>query len=462
MSSINGAPNGNGNGHSASPLGVPAALPPPGPASTKVGKVTSSGAILTGGYNTHKVYIGNLPETATLADLEDCFGQLGQCTCSIKRGFGFVEYTEAASAAEAVAKYHEGHFLGAQIKVELSLARQAPPKPVYGADDSKPPSRNPPGSDRPSDSRKPMFINGPPAADKLPGVKPPPTSDATGLPPTAIPPRLRVRFLATCLLATTTETLATARTSETREALTLRLLRPTAIHATLIGTMIATVLATHLPPLATTGRRLGTDLRPLSIPAIGPLTPATVPTTPTTTLLLTRTVVPLLPLSRDQRDPYPSDRDRYDSRPPPGAPLSASPYDQPGRPSYPHDPYGPPSGFDDRYDPRGAPPLPPRGGGDDRPRYNEDRYEDRSRFNAYPRSPPRDDRRDTYGGRSPLRGAPSSDRRRSLSPRRRDDGFRGSDYGPPPSSSYNYQPSYSQGGRSPPRYPQSDEYNPRR
>lgn len=38
------------------------------------------------------------------------------------------DYTDPASAAEAVAKYHEGHFLGAQIKVELSHARQGIPK----------------------------------------------------------------------------------------------------------------------------------------------------------------------------------------------------------------------------------------------------------------------------------------------------------------------------------------------
>lgn len=38
------------------------------------------------------------------------------------------DYTEPASAAEAVAKYHEGHFLGAQIKVELSHARASIPK----------------------------------------------------------------------------------------------------------------------------------------------------------------------------------------------------------------------------------------------------------------------------------------------------------------------------------------------
>lgn len=43
---------------------------------------------LSSGYR--RVYIGNLPDTATLADLEDCFGQIGECTCAMKRGFGFV------------------------------------------------------------------------------------------------------------------------------------------------------------------------------------------------------------------------------------------------------------------------------------------------------------------------------------------------------------------------------------
>jgi hypothetical protein len=79
------------------PLAQP---PPPAPASDSgtqysgsgrpIPRVSGAGAPLTGGYNPQKVYIGNLPETATLADLEDCFGQIGQCTCSIKRGFGFV------------------------------------------------------------------------------------------------------------------------------------------------------------------------------------------------------------------------------------------------------------------------------------------------------------------------------------------------------------------------------------
>ena len=55
-----------------------------------VPRVSGAGAPLTGSYNPQKVYIGNLPDTATLADLEDCFGSIGLCTCSIKRGFGFV------------------------------------------------------------------------------------------------------------------------------------------------------------------------------------------------------------------------------------------------------------------------------------------------------------------------------------------------------------------------------------
>lgn len=77
--------------------------------------------------------------------------------------------------------------MGAQIKVELSHARAAPHKDSGAPLDGTPggtgcyvcglgehwarecpqegkmaPVRNPPGSDRPSDPRKPMHINGPP------------------------------------------------------------------------------------------------------------------------------------------------------------------------------------------------------------------------------------------------------------------------------------------------------------
>lgn len=86
------------------------------------GRITKGGSLLTGGYLAHKIYVGNLPErqgspsfalvvrwcrrpvltrflvsashSATLADLEDCFGQIGPCACQIKRGFGFVVSAE--------------------------------------------------------------------------------------------------------------------------------------------------------------------------------------------------------------------------------------------------------------------------------------------------------------------------------------------------------------------------------
>lgn len=45
------------------------------------------------------------------------------------------EYEDPAHAAEAVAKYNEGHFLGSQIKVELSLARTDLPKESGSADE---------------------------------------------------------------------------------------------------------------------------------------------------------------------------------------------------------------------------------------------------------------------------------------------------------------------------------------
>ncbi|KAL7004043.1 hypothetical protein EMMF5_006402 [Cystobasidiomycetes sp. EMM_F5] len=58
---------------------------------------------------------------STLADLEDCFGQFGKIThLEIKVGFAFIEYEGQDSARYAIDTYNEGHFLGAQIKVEAS------------------------------------------------------------------------------------------------------------------------------------------------------------------------------------------------------------------------------------------------------------------------------------------------------------------------------------------------------
>ncbi|KAI7955116.1 hypothetical protein MJO28_005516 [Puccinia striiformis f. sp. tritici] len=77
--------------------------------------------------NPSKIYIGGLPELTRPEDLEDCFSQLGRIkNIELKTGYGFVEYDSSQAACDAVAKYHEGTFLGSQIKVELSHGGSRP------------------------------------------------------------------------------------------------------------------------------------------------------------------------------------------------------------------------------------------------------------------------------------------------------------------------------------------------
>ncbi|KAK7064564.1 hypothetical protein R3P38DRAFT_2825269 [Favolaschia claudopus] len=69
----------------------------------------------------NKVYIGGLPEHTRTEDLQSCFGQIGNITnIELKIGYGFVEFDSRQAAEESVAKYHEGHFMGNKIRVELS------------------------------------------------------------------------------------------------------------------------------------------------------------------------------------------------------------------------------------------------------------------------------------------------------------------------------------------------------
>lgn len=77
--------------------------------------------------NQSKIYIGGLPEFTRPEDLNDCFSQLGRIwNVELKSGYGFVEYDNPQSACDAVAKYHEGTFLGSQIKVEISHGGSRP------------------------------------------------------------------------------------------------------------------------------------------------------------------------------------------------------------------------------------------------------------------------------------------------------------------------------------------------
>ncbi|KDE05758.1 hypothetical protein MVLG_03849 [Microbotryum lychnidis-dioicae p1A1 Lamole] len=161
------------------------------------GTAAAGGQILTGGVNPQKIYIGNLPQSATLADLEDCFGQFGPCTCAIKRGFGFAEFASPEHAKAAVAKYHQGHFLGSQITVQLSHERiylgkksdnskntRTPPSPTKLSQGLPAPTSRPAASDKPRGSR----TKGKDTSEPSPKAKPAPTAAATVEPIETLPP----------------------------------------------------------------------------------------------------------------------------------------------------------------------------------------------------------------------------------------------------------------------------------
>ncbi|KAK4702854.1 hypothetical protein P7C70_g3370, partial [Phenoliferia sp. Uapishka_3] len=409
------------NGVAQSPLVAPAPPSSAGgltPPVRPLPKVTSSGQVLTGGFNS--------------------------------------EYKEPEAAAEAVAKYHEGHFLGAQIKVELSHARLPPPKATPGAhkaEDGKPRERNPPGSDRPSDARKPMHINGPPGGEKPlgkprgRGYAPPPSDRGNGVPPpdyrrdgppadrySAGPPGPLPRDMAP--YDRYRDDYRDPRGPPPAPAFDARYERDFDRNSSGYAPP-PPPSRDYRPP--SYGYGPPPSLDPRDRPPFDPYYD-TAPPPPRNASswgpppssrggpILPGAPGPqysnnappragLYPPLDAPRDPY--NNDRFDSRPPLASSLAPSPYSQSGRPPYSMNPHAPPSGFEgpghDRY---GAAPLPPR----------EDR-----RYNPYPRSPPRSEDRGSngragdsiYGGRSPQhRGGPPSERRRSLSPRRGD--FRGS------------------------------------
>ncbi|GAA6000637.1 hypothetical protein JCM10207_004587 [Rhodosporidiobolus poonsookiae] len=427
---------------SVPPVHAPLDTGPRHPNDAAPGRISKGGSLLTGGYLAHKIYVGNLPDSATLADLEDCFGQIGPCTCVLKRGFGFVEYTDGSHAAEAVAKYNEGHFLGSQIKVELSLARA----PGNAKEVSRGPGpgqeKFPPGSDRPSDPRKPMWINGrggrgrggPDSRDRFNG---PPGYNGGGYGPRydERPPIDRPGWGPP---RGSFDGYGPPRGGDFRGP-------PPPGYGPPIDRPPYDPYYNRAPDYA---------YPPPGAPGAAPGYPGAAP--------YDRPpypgAAPPPAAGAAARDPY---ADRYPPAnrspvvPPPDAaraPYAApslDPYARPGQP--PVD--GPPSGYDPR-DERGA----------------------GARYQPYPSRDERTPRDGSYGGRSPARGSAPLERRRSLSPRRGGppadpyrDSFPPAANGyppydaraPPPPAAGGYGAPPFDRSRSPPRYPPRDEsYRP--
>lgn len=74
----------------------------------------------------NKLYVGNLPYSATEQALTDMFGQCGTVVSAKiitdrdtgrSKGFGFVEMSSDAEAQEAIKKFHEADFEGRPMTV---------------------------------------------------------------------------------------------------------------------------------------------------------------------------------------------------------------------------------------------------------------------------------------------------------------------------------------------------------
>lgn len=85
----------------------------------------------------NKLYVGNLPYSATEDDLKNYFSQAGTVTsvALIKdratgraKGFGFVEMSSAEEAQKAISMFHSQDFMGRTITVNVARPREDRPR----------------------------------------------------------------------------------------------------------------------------------------------------------------------------------------------------------------------------------------------------------------------------------------------------------------------------------------------
>lgn len=87
-----------------------------------------------------KLFVGNLPFAATDANLTEVFGQVGKVESARvvtdkfsgrSKGFGFVEMSSDAEAAEAITKFNGADWEGRQLNV-AEAKEQGPREPGSG------------------------------------------------------------------------------------------------------------------------------------------------------------------------------------------------------------------------------------------------------------------------------------------------------------------------------------------
>jgi RNA recognition motif-containing protein len=96
-------------------------------------------------YTSHRVFIRNLPFTATTADLEELCGTVGpvkrasiiQGANGVSRGFGFVKFALPEDAARAASILHRSDFRGRALAVELAMKKGQKPANVPDAPAAK-------------------------------------------------------------------------------------------------------------------------------------------------------------------------------------------------------------------------------------------------------------------------------------------------------------------------------------
>ncbi len=84
-----------------------------------------------------RLFIGNLPYTATESDLQDHFAQAGVVVSAKimldrmtgrSRGFGFVEMSNDGEAQKAISLFHKQEFQGRPLTVDSAKPREERPQ----------------------------------------------------------------------------------------------------------------------------------------------------------------------------------------------------------------------------------------------------------------------------------------------------------------------------------------------